>query len=248
MKVLNSILLPLIATGALAAASSASAAVILAVDFNQTANANSITETGFSTFALPAGNGTIANPSQAFGDITVNLLGLSVSSRVRNAIADNAPFTYNDLYRDFANQLIVTSVAAGLQTTTNPTAHAFTIGGLAASTTYNIRVWTLDTGFNNGAVTAWYNTTAGTGASSVLLGAITNSTAPTFADNNAYSVSASVTSDATGLLRFGAVTQNGVSGVINGFELTGTVVPEPSTYALMGGVVVLAIAALRRRR
>lgn len=224
-----------------AASTPAQSQVVLAVDFNASFDANSTTESGFQAFNALTNAGS-TNPSALIGSYNVELFGATVQGRYRGALTDAGSFSYNDLLEDLAtnfNRLTSSSATAS----TTPTSTAFTISGLAANTSYSIKLWSLDRGFNNGAVQYWWNTTPGTGASALLLGSIINSTSVLPTDNNSYSVTATVTSSASGTLSFGHVTTAG-NGVLNGFELSA--IPEPSTYALLM-VGVCALVYLRRK-
>jgi|GEM_PF-4749841 len=223
----------LLAAGILAFAPSVHAQVILAVDFGNTVTGSAV-ESGFQGF-VPAGStnsNTPTNPSQTFGTIpdpqfTVAFPG-AAGFRYRSEIADTGSFTYGDLLEDLATNFNRTTY---VDSTTRPGSDTFTISGLSANTTYSIRLWSLDRAFNNGTVMHWYNTTGGTGASSVLIGTVTNSTSPIFSSNTDYSTFGTVTSDSSGVIRIGALVQGTGSGQLNGFELSA--IPEPSTYALL---------------
>ena len=217
-KLATSLVLAILGT-----ASVASADPILALDFGLAGGG--ATEPGFTPF-LVSNPGTAAQRSQTFGSITVSFTGTTLGGRDRGGYADSGAFTYGDLLRDLLTSINETSTGTSMQ-----------IAGLAPSTPYELRIWSLDKGFNDGSIYKWYDTTS----TPVLVGEITNDITPTFVDNNSFSIAFQSTTDNTGAIRLGHSDPMG-TGTIN--ALTITAVPEPTTLALTS----LALAGLMARR
>lgn len=224
------------------AAPLADAESILSVDFQLT---DSPVEGGFYAFEVnnPGTSGTVA---KTFGDYTVTVYqgAGAIGGRDRGTVTETGAFTYGDLLRDGVTQ--IAGSTSSTPTSTNPTATTFSISGLTAGATYSIQIWSWNKGNDAGTVFAWYDTTGGTGTgtSASLLGSITNTQNALPADNNSYSVSATVVADSSGTLSFGQVRSAG-SGWMNGFVLSQ--IPEPSTYAFLVGTITLGCVVLRRR-
>lgn len=243
----------------LALCASSQAAMLLAVDFNDvrgTPTVTSPTETGFQAFDRDTAteDTTVGNATQTYatlgGNITVRfefLFGQGLAQlgvprdRGLNNLGDNGTFTQGDLLRD-------------LFTNVNETTNGTTIylSGLAANTPYQIKLFSYDNS-NANSLFAYYDTTATTGVggtktgtgTGTLLGQFNNqSGAGTYPnDNNDFSLTATVTSSATGFISLGH-TSSLSGGAVNGFELTA--VPEPSSA--MAFVSGLAFLIVRRRR
>lgn len=173
---------------------------------------------------VDVGGGVLANVTVAFPQ---------GGNRDRAAPLSSGAFTQGDLYRDLFTGLSETS-----------TGTTFSISGLAANTSYNIRIYSLDSANNNNAEYIWYNTTGGT---STEIGRITNKTglvpASDAAAQSAFSVFATVTTNASGTLTFGHIDPAG-TGTINAFVLES--IPEPSRVLLLG--LAGAFCVMRRRR
>ncbi len=250
MKKLSLKLIASIAAIGLLGSTLASGQVLLAVDFNLSGDPASPTQSGFSSWNFAST--TVTSPqSQSFGIYTVNLIGNgdNIAGRDRTSGGNPTPpnggsFTQSDLMRDFVQGLARTGATIDNVPTTAANNTSFTISGFAASTQYTFQLWALDRGANNGNVTSWWNTTNGTGANATSLGSIVNSTAAGApANNNAFSVSGTVTSDANGFLRFGATNTSPQQVFMNGFQVS--VIPEPTTALLIG--LGLGGILLRRR-
>jgi len=132
---------------------------------------------------------------------------------------------------------------------------SYSISGLVANTQYTFRFFAYDSEHNLGAVNTFYNTTATTTATAVanytsgsaqgtLLGSITNRpTAGAHPTNNTdYSLLATVTSNANGVLSFGQTSTNGPL-ILNGFVM----VPEPSSAMALVSSIALLLGIRRRR-
>jgi len=243
---------------------STASAQILSVQFMTT---GSPVQNGFQSFSLSSTVG-VANPTQSYTDtlgdtVSVELLSssASVESRFNAGATNKTNFTNANLFNGFAVQFNHVQ-AADNGASSLPNTNSLMVGGLAANTTYQIQIWSIDTrnSSNTGSYDWWYDSTKGTGSSAVLIGGIQNNTSTTFAEppdttasNNLYSVTGYITTNSSGVFDLadvtGANTINGGSnsGLINGFTLSA--VPEPSTYALMiGGLTALVVTIRRRQR
>lgn len=230
------------------------AATVLNIDFNTT---GSNTETGFSAFNLGANSTNLVNGLQNIyavptgatgggaGNVTVTLNGRDASgnlatfpngnfARLRGTPLDSGSFNYGDLYYDL------------LMGPVNSTSSAeVVLSGLAANTTFSLRVFS----FDSQASSSTFTYTDHTSGSSVPFGAITTSGTPT--SNLQNSFMGTITSSPTGTISFWAqATAGGSNGraVINGFELDTVAVPEPSvTLSMLAGVVLLSFRRFPRR-
>jgi hypothetical protein len=213
----------------LAGQQTSEAATILAVDFGL--NTAPSTEAGFESFVLS--NGGNSNVTQTYpglsgvasGSITLTLTAASGRDRGQPTTGAS-PALYRDLF------------TALNETTTDTT---FSLSGLDPSTAYNIEIWSLDRGFNSGATYTWVDTTVP--GSPVTIGTITNNTSATPASLSEFRVAATVTADASGVLRFGHNDSAG-TGTINGFRISA--VPEPGSLGLAAAAGGLLLG--RRRR
>lgn len=244
------------------------AQTVIAVDYGLSGSSIGGAETNFtSATRTSSSSGQAASETVTVNGVQATLFGNGTAMGARersSAIADSGSFTYGDLLQDGFTNIARTS-APGTTTsekntnalTASPTTNTLSISGLAASTSYVIRIWAVDTrtasGSPVGSTWSWYDTTNGF-ASATLIGtlvqpntATANNAAflATLTNNNVYSVSATVTSTAGGVLNFGLVNGDS-SGFINGFELSA--IPEPASAAALFGLAAVGAFATRRRR
>lgn len=238
------------------------AAVVLAIDVNHATN-TTLTQAGFEPFVVA--NGPIPNATQAFGAYTVTLAGVAgtavvpsplpnpnvapgngnpstnISARVRAQPVDNANFTMGSLLRDFA-----------FSNDANNGGMDITITGLNPSSVFTLELWSYDNGSGGTRVSDW-------SANGTLIQEnytfINGSPAPTPDSDNFGKFTASVTSDAAGVLlisgRRDETSRSGANNVVdvgvffNGLRLTA--IPEPSAALLLLAGAVLGARRRSRR-
>ncbi len=198
----------------------AHAAVVL-LDANTAAG--SPTETGFTPIVEAAP--WVNNAAVTQSGITVLVSGGLLDERDRGAIADNGPFTYGDLLRDFFQG--------------NESAEfRMSISGLDPNEIYEIQIWSHDPTSDNG-VTYSYDADV-----DALDGAVLNTTGGPYPDNDAFSFTRTVTgiTEVNYTITNDGATQS-VASKFNGIRIT--IVPEPGSLALLG---LGGLALLGRRR
>jgi hypothetical protein len=232
----------------LLAATSLQAATLISIDMG-----SSNAQAGFETFLLPQqdGNTGLVTRTYSVGDLLSvptgtlgvtlvagnNAVDLSANTttsmnqrdRVTNP-ADTANFTYNGLLRD---RIVAVGGTAG-------TGLFLQLTGLQPNTAFVLQTW----GYDNAkaGTNTLYDRTLG---QDQALGSYTAGANVQPANNNSFSITATVTSDANG--RVLVQSRSGIdgSGIMNGFVLS--TIPEPGTgslLALSGG----ALLARRRRK
>jgi hypothetical protein len=210
----------------------------------------SVTLRGYQVGAIN-GSGAVGNPA-----LTNNLNARTRELNFNATAATNryaSGVTLNTVYQDllFSPHIVV----------------EFT--GLAANTTFDARVFTWDSSASGMAAQRLYDMTAGgnntiLGDTVIVGGGAYGATVTGSANPNLYITSdfsssilaAGLTSTAGGALSLRVSSFGMTAGVVNaafgdnaklnGFALT--TIPEPSTYAILGGIAALAVAAWRRRR
>lgn len=232
---MKSILVSMLSATIIAIAASSNAQTLLSVDFN---TGSSPTETGFQDFDEPSASGG----SLTFGAYTVTVFG-PVTSRDRGAFNTIQPgYDNTELVQDLITSFNHTNGDANTDT---PSSTAFSVSGLDANTSYNMRIWALDKGNNNPVKAGLFDMNT-SGGPSLIGDTITSSNSTTSpSDNNAFSTFGEVITDGTGTLNIGYVANFGSTGNLNGFELS--VVPEPSTFVLLAGALAFGVVARRRR-
>jgi hypothetical protein len=184
---------------------------------------------------VPTGSvgATVAGGTDA-ANLANDVNSLNVRTRV-GAPANNGTFTQADLMVD---RVVTTGGAAGsglfLQLT-----------GFAPNTTVGVQVWGYDTQSAGGAKPGNFALYDRTGGANTQLGSFSVTAGSLPADNSTFSVSGTVTSDATGKIVLESISNIDGTGIMNGVLITS--VPEPSAavlLALAGGAPLLA----RRRR
>ena len=227
---------------ALSAAASLHAAAILRVDFG----AINDLEPGFSVWNIgtdsagPRSNSFTVSDLSAVPTGTVNAtLGAgtdatnlandtgTLNTRTRGVPVDNGAFTYDQLLKDRAVGL----TGSGL---------FLELAGFAANTPFTIQAW----GYDN-AKAGNFSLVDRTNGANISLGSYSVTAGQTPTDNNSFSVTGTVTSDATGKIVVQSVSNIDGVGIFNGFVVS--TVPEPATAGLLA-VGVSAILGLRRRR
>ncbi|WP_131989079.1 PEP-CTERM sorting domain-containing protein [Chthoniobacter flavus] len=160
----------------------------------------------------------------------------AINTRPRaNAPANNGSFTQSNLLTD----RVVTTAGAG-------TGLFLQLSGFAPDTTFSIQVWGYDTQTapSFGAKPGNFSLYDRTNGADTLLGSFTSVAGSLPTDNNSFSVTGNVTSDANGVIMVESLSNIDGSGIMNGFVVS--TVPEPmSAFLLLGG---LGIVTLRRRR
>ncbi|MDX2111457.1 MAG: PEP-CTERM sorting domain-containing protein [Verrucomicrobiota bacterium] len=207
------------------------------------------------------------------GSITVGL-GMTAASSANGALlqsrdrsytlypspaSGNMSGAYKDVYRDFYRLNSAASYNAG-GVGGGAGGLVLTLSGLNPNQEYSFAWQSFDANANSSGL-GTYNirgfliTGTTSGATFQDANATTNvdpsSSISVYGANSASALFPSVTSDASGVLsfRFAVDVINGgtlQTAFINSFELAA--VPEPSTYALFGGLAVVLVAFLRRRK
>ena len=210
----------------------AEAAPFLSVDF-ESANgpfpAEGDTETGFQPFTQHNAAGRTYATSE--GNIFVNVAGEQPAGDDgyfdRGPIPDNPPFTFGDLYRDFAFN-------------NNEKLMVFTMTGLSPNTPYSVTWFSYDNGGAHSVSFVGINGSSGTAGPLNYTGGVV----PTENYDPDNSITALFTTDGSGGLTVLASDTGDLR--VNGVQLA-TVVPEPSSAAIiLSGM--LTVGALRRRR
>lgn len=207
------------------------AAPILGVDFN---SGSSPTETGFSPFNVvgtPSGQSVSfsTDPVLTSGTTTIMLSSSAgnLDSRDRGTPSDNGPFTFGELYRDFAT------------TFNNDRALLITASGLIPNYTYSFTFYAWDvSGLYN--FNIFTNTTPGNPPASVT---ILQGPSPTY--NYEYAMTLNAISDASGVVTFSETTAPGTSPRLNGFQIS-AVADQGSTFLLLT-LSLLCVVICRQR-
>ena len=210
----------------------ASAAPFLSVDF-ESANgafpAEGDTETGFEPFTQHNSAGRTYSTSE--GLIFVNVFGEQPAGDDgyfdRGPIADNPPFTFGDLYRDFAFD-------------NDDKQMDFILTGLIANTDYSVTWFSYDNGGSHSVSFAGISGSSGSAGPLNYTGGV--EPVENYDPDNA--ITALFKTDGTGGLTVRATDTGDLR--VNGFQIAVIPVPEPSSAALI--LSVLVTAALRRRR
>jgi hypothetical protein len=231
---------------------SLSAQTILSVDINAGAGSPSATEDGFVGFNI--GTGSTTGPLTATyngldseltsGSVTFTLAqGTSLTdtgaflARYRSSIAlDNGDFTYSDLYSDL-----------GIVTGTDTNGESITLGfsGLLANTTYEIKLFAYNDSETNTRTMTFADYTTGQEADS---GSIVYSGSYDFAtdsDNDKFATTISAVTDSEGNLLIRGTPGGNYVAVLNGFQISA--IPEPSSFALLAGLLCFVSVASRRK-
>lgn len=177
------------------------------------------TQTGFTSFSSGT-SATTAAPASVQLTLSRSVGGFRLRADTDNYIGDPDFDILRDLF-----------FIGG----TDTTPLNFTFSNLAPSTEYSVVMWAVDTpGGNNNNRTATFTTNGGS---------VNHTTDQTFTNPAEFSVP-SLTTNASGV---GVVTMSGSGNnyPINGIQLT--VVPEPSSFALLAGFFGLSWVMLRRR-
>ena len=210
----------------------ANAAPFLSVDF-ESANgpfpAEGDTETGFQPFTQHNSAGRTYSTSE--GLIFVNVLGEQPAGDDgyfdRGPIADNPPFTFGDLYRDFAFD-------------NDDKQMDFILTGLIANTGYSVTWFSYDNGGSHSVSFAGISGSSGSAGPLNYTGGVE----PTDNYDPDNAVTALFTTDSSGGLTVHAIDTGDLR--VNGFQIAVVAVPEPSSAALI--LSGMAAAAFRRRR
>ena len=183
----------------------ADAVPFLSVDFE---NSQSVTETGFQPFNQHDAAGRTYSTSE--GNIFVNVAGEQPAGEDgyfdRGPIPDNGPFTYGDLYRDFAFN-------------NNEKQMVFTMSGLSANTAYSVTWFSYDTGGSHSVTFAGINGSGGTAGPLNFTGGVV----PTENYDPDNSITALFTTNSSGALTVRATDIGTLT--VNGFEIA---VPPPT--------------------
>jgi len=156
--------------------------------------------------------------------------GIQINQRERGGPGNSGSFTYSDLFRD---RFVVNAAGA--------TGLYLSLEGLAANTTFTIQLWAYEhNNIGSSKNVEFFNATSGT---EVSIGGFTTTANTAPVSNDSYSITANVTSDASGRLILKSVSNFDGQGIFNGFVLTA--IPEPTSSSLMLGG--LALIGFRRR-
>ena len=174
---------------------------------------------------------TLAGGSDA-ANLANDTLSLNTRTRV-GAPTNGGAFTQADLMVD---RVVTTGGAAG-------TGLFLQLTGFAPSTPFAVQVWGYDTQAAGGAKVGNFNLLDRTNGANTSLGTFSATAGQLPTDNNTFSVSGTVTSDATGKIVFETISNIDGTGIANGFVIS-SAVPEPT------GTLFIAVgfAALARRR
>ncbi len=206
------------------------------VDFNGPTAYN---EPGFLAVTVPPSSSSPLSDFAIGDGILLSVQGYwNHGGRTRNA---NNLTAHPDFFRDGAT-------GSRYGDTTNPEARAldFVFSGLSANTDYTLGFWSWDNQYNNnGNHVDFVNTTGG---ASDLVGTVDLQGVRPASLSDAYT-EFTLTSDASGIISldvFGrADSPSGQPGVlINGL----TIIPEPSTVALITAAFAMGIVVVLRRR
>lgn len=229
----------------------------LSVDINAGTGTQSPTQPGFTGWGLTTGTGVgplvtsfagLDTTYTANGTVGLTLTfptpnsspGTYTSRDRTTTAADTGDFTYNALYRD----LVGASSQGAL---------IFNFTGLLANTTYELRFYAYDdskTSSQTMTFTDWTSGSAGTGTST---GSVTFTGGYAFTgsadDNNRFSTLITATSDSSGNLVIEETAGSTYPVLFNGFQISAAAaIPEPATYAVIYGSLVLIGAVAYRRR
>ncbi len=182
-----------------------SAAPFLSVDFE---NSQSVTETGFEPFNQHNQSGRTYATSE--GNIFVNVAGEQPAGEDgyfdRGFIPDDGPFTYGDLYRDYAFN-------------NNEKQMVFTMSGLSPNTAYSVTWFSYDTGGSHSVSFAGINGSSGTAGPLNFTGGVV----PTENYDPDNSITALFATNGAGTLTVRATDVGTLT--VNGFEIA---VPPPT--------------------
>lgn len=160
----------------------------------------------------------------------------AINTRARaNAPANSGSFTQSNLLTDRVVSTAGTGTGLFLQ-----------LSGFAPSTTFSIQVWGYDTQTTplSGAKPGDFSLYDRTSGANTLLGSFTSTAGSLPVDNNTFSVTGTVTSDANGVIMVESLSNIDGTGIMNGFVIS--TIPESMSLSLvLGG---LGMLTLRRRR
>ena len=194
-----------------------------------------LTQDGFQSFSLPFKINAATDVTNPYGSYSVRIQ-IPAAGNIDNysggysrALADTVPLY--KLYRDVAFSNHVAD------------AITVTVTGLAASTAYNVKLYSYDYFNSPTSTTDTFTPTGGTTGSSQSVTFVPN-VVPTTEDS--YAVVANWTSNNSGALAF--TTTGTVFGPrLNGFTISS--IPEPSTLVLLAtGLIGLLCYAWRKRK
>ena len=120
-----------------------------------------------------------------------------------------------------------------------------------AGASYDIQVWgvdtnVLDTGVTGGAKPGNFQLLDWTSGSAVALGSYSTTSAELPTSNDSFSVTGTVVADANGRIVVQSVSNMDGSGIMNGFVLSTSVIPEPGRVGLFMGALCWLL--IRRQR
>jgi hypothetical protein len=239
----------LMATAGIASAATVTWNTFGIVDYNDVnTNGNLI---GAYTFVTGGASSTVngvtftgltTNVTDTIGDITIATTGGTGAVAAGNYTPSTSVGTAVEIMRASTN---VNDIAYfgllgnGLKSTNNGTITC-NFSGLTAGYTYEVQFWTNYTGASSPARTATFSD----GTNSITAQVNIDNTAGSFGQ---YTVG-SFTAGDDGLQTITIKSDTAALIPINAFQLRQTASPEPSTYALFGGLAVAGIAFVTRRR
>lgn len=222
---------------------SSQAATLLSVDFGGGAiqsgftqwsiggDGSSIRTTTLGGYGLTVAGGVTA------ADLTTLNTNYSLNERNRDTLTNSGDFTMRNLYLD----RIVATVAAGKTAEAN-SGLLLQLSGFEANTQYEVQLWGYE--HNNRGTTKFVNFYDLTTGTEELLGGYNTGMDLTPTNNNDFSITKIVTSDAEGNIILKSRSNYDGIGIYNG--ITVSQVPEPgiATLTLIGTTAIF----LRRRR
>lgn len=195
---------------------------------------NTFTSTDLASVPTGTVGITLAGGNDA-ANMSANTLSLNTRTRA-GAPTNGGAFTQADLMVD---RVVATPTGGG-------NGLFLELTGFAPSTPFAVQVWGYDTQATGGAKVGNFNLLDRTGGANTSLGTFSASAGQLPTDNNTFSVSGTVTSDATGKIVLETISNIDGAGIANGFVIS-TAVPEPTGLALVGAIACTTLTRRRRR-
>ena len=205
----------------------------LRIDFNaRSSNTDATTQVGFNSFIIGGAGVQSTNITRTYGGFSVTIspsaAGITYDDRARTSPSNGGALTTQNIYRDF-----VFSAYNAANSGTNGL--DFLVAGLAAGQSYQLTVWSFDSGSGGSRVSDWY----ANGSLVTNNYTFNGSTLPIADTANRFSFSATVNPSGQILIagrRDTSTAVNNASVFINALQL----VPTIAVPATNGNVVALA--------